>query len=101
MERTDHEAANSRLVGTNSYPLLEQRWNTGSVFHTRDFRKEILFLMAASILVRHCVICKQEIPAARLQVSPNTIACSPEHSRCHKQNLVNALRRRQRAERRL
>ena len=100
MERTDHEPANSLLVGTNSYPLLEQRWNTDPVFHAvRLPQRE--FQMAASILIRHCVICKQEIPAARLQVSPNTITCSPEHSRRHKQNLVNALRRRQRAERRL
>ena len=56
--------------------------------------------MAASTLVRHCVICQQAIPEARLQVSPNTITCSPEHSRRHKQNLINELRRRQRAERR-
>lgn len=56
--------------------------------------------MAASTVERHCVICQQVIPEARLQVSPNTITCSPEHSRRHKQNLINALRRRQRAERR-
>ena len=49
MERTDHEPANSRFVGTNSYPLLAQKWITDPVFHARDSRKEILFLMAASI----------------------------------------------------
>ena len=54
--------------------------------------------MAASAPVRHCVICKRLIPEARLLVSPKTITCSPEHSRRHKQNLINALRRRQRAE---
>lgn len=54
--------------------------------------------MAALIPERHCVICKQVIPEARLLVSPNTITCLPEHSRRHKQNLINELRRRKRAE---
>lgn len=54
--------------------------------------------MAALPPVRYCVICRQRIPQARLLVSPNTKTCSPAHSRRHKQNLINELRRRKRAE---
>ena len=79
MERTDHKPANSRLVGTNSYPLLRAKMEYRVGIPRRATSAKGYVLMAASLLVRHCVICQQEIPAARLQVSPNTITCSPEH----------------------
>ena len=64
----------------------------------RDFRKEITVPHGRPDPRAPLRNLQGVIPEARLLVSPKTITCKPEHSRRHKQNLINELRRRRRAE---